>query len=1259
MKIGIDIQALQTRNSRDRGIGRYTKSVIETLLDKQTSHNYQLFANGMLPAPDLDKNRFLYSNINYPYLGSCYLNDLLMKTTLTSADIDAVLIPSPMEDLDATIADYQNYHKNFFVICYDLIPLIFADRYLNDPNMRSLYMKRLNNIKNADFIFAISESTRQDVIKYLNIPADRVLNVSGGVADFFYPIPFSERQSWLQKFAQKFRINKKFILYTGGEDWRKNIEGLLKAFAKLPKNIQEHYQIVIACKVTEFFAQEITNLATKIGITQSLILTNYVTDEELRALYSTCSLFVFPSFYEGFGLPLLEAISCGAPAISSNSSSLPEILGCNEQLFDAHSVEDMARLMSKVLADEHLRQTLSEKALKQANTFTWDSVAQKMSDVFKEQQPLKKSTILFNRIKNNNHPQIAVFSPLSPLKSGISNYTEDLIPCLSQYFNLNLVHDDNYLPNVSLDNKLIPSDRFENHLKVNEYEGIIYQIGNSSYHCYMYSHLMRYSGITVLHDYYLGGLINYLDNYCPELEITLEKELEHSYGKKKAKDILVKLQKGLLNIHEKLPEAGIYLNRRIFTRSLGVILHNKSAYQRATNDFSNDNSNIVHIPLVVPPIAQQKNKIEDIRFESDIPTDSFVISTLGFISSTKRPLSILQAFKKYLSHNPSAYLIFVGGTDYLGSIDIEAEIKKLGLENRVKVTNYVSMSDFYRYIEISDICLNLRFPSNGESSASLLRILSFGKPTIVTDIDSFSDFSDDIVFKIPQPNKSDEVEEIYKALINLTENLEYRSFLSQNARKYVEEEHSPERCARLYVEFFEQVQCSSEAKVKMLADYVGRETAKVGVADTQQVFGLFSKEIGSIKDVPLPDNASNLSIIQPKAIAKTIVSFNDFLHECRSNCLQKLPAAKKILSIGCAGTWYFEWFHKFYPYSIEEHTGIDLNPRPDDLPNNVIWIQNDGSDLSGLPSESFDLIFAGQFIEHISWKAQAVFLAEVNRVLKPNGIFVLDSPNYEISNRYGWRQPEHIHELTFPQICKFLELSSFDIQDTYGLVPKKLFGTSPQVVGKCLENAFQDNFYQEDIINAIKEEANDCFVWWITAQKNNRTIEQKLLESQIQEAYCENQKNRYNIVFHQIGNLIEENNEHFIQVEPSEAPGCALFGPYDFYLEGSYVIEYYMFLHNPRQSNKILSSKIAIVDVATDAGEKVLVKKEIKGSDLSNSSKIKLQFSLKKSSFLEFRVHYLGGLTLKIGVQPKIKYHLSEKSCARKLLNFIYAKVCS
>ncbi|MEH1781096.1 MAG: glycosyltransferase [Nostoc sp.] len=1239
MKIAIDLQALQTNNSRNRGIGRYTQSVIEALFSQQNTLSYQLYTNSNLPAPELDDNYFQYNSVDYPYIGSCDINELLLKTVLMAADIDVIFIPSPMEGLECTIPNYSDFPKKVFVICYDLIPLIFSDRYLNELNMRSLYMKRLKNIQNADFIFAISEATRQDVIKYLDISPERVLNVSGGVSAFFTPIHVHEHQAWLETFAKKFGIYKKFILYTGGEDWRKNIEGLVTAFSTLPKNLQECYQLVVACKVSEHFSKEITSLASKLGINKSIILTNYVTDEELRALYSTCSLFVFPSFYEGFGLPLLEAISCGAPAIASNSSSLPEILGSDELLFDPYSPSDMARIMQKVLSDENLRKKISEDALQQSAKFSWQSVAQNMLDVFQDHQLLKQVSISVNQ-----KPQIAFFSPFPPAKSGIADYSGDLLPSLGQHINLDLYHDDSYLPDISISNNFFSHSKFEERFRHQGYEGIIYQIGNSSYHSYMYSQLMRYSGISVLHDYYLGGLINYMEARCPELGIKFSKELEHNYGKDRAVEILQLLKRGELNIHEKLSQADIYINRRIFTRSLGVILHSKWAYNCAIKEFTNDNDCIVHIPQSVPKFTFGKKSVKDERQKLDIPNDRIIISTFGFISSTKRPVEILYAFKKYLVTQPNAYLVFVGGTDYLGTINIEDEIRKLSLQGQVKVTGYVNMTDFYRYIEVSDICLNLRFPFNGESSASLLRILSVGKPTIVTDIGSFSDFPNDVVFKIPHPGQSDEVEEILKSLILLTQNSDYRKSLSENAYKYIDREHSPDKCANLYADLIQQILSSPQAKSKKLADYVGRELAKVVPNTSEKVLTTFARAIDNLykqeQQVVEVLNLNKTATQMQTCVRKKLnFNFNDFLHERRSICLAKIPQAKEILSIGCAGNWYFEWFDKFYPYSIENHTGIDLNPKPLDLPKNVTWIQHDGDNLSLIESQIFDLVFAGQFIEHISWESQVTFLLEVNRVLKSNGIFVLDSPNYTVTNRYGWKQPEHIHELSFQQACELLRIAGFEIKDSYGLISKDLLGIPPNLFGRYIEPCLDINLYQEDIESAINQDPQNCFVWWITSQKFQEIdLADRTLIQRMQEFYLENQKIKNEVIFHGIGSIIEIEKEYFVFVNPDDGEGFAIFGPYDSYHKGKYLVEFEIFASD--YDNEIYKNNLDLVvataDVSTNSGTLIIAKKEVTLRDILKKEKTKLEFIIDTPSILEFRVFSLGVYPVLVGIKPKV-----------------------
>lgn len=836
MKIGIDIQALQSSDYRNRGVGRYIRSVLEALFSNHPEHSYHLYANSTLPEPELDGSRFLYKYIEYPYPGSCLINELLMKATLISAEIDAVLIPFQMGGSEFIIPDFTAYFpKKVFVIVYDLIPQLFPEKYLGDPNIRSIYMRRIENKINADFLFAISESSRQDCIKHLNISPEKIINISGGVSSFFTPVQPSENPAWLKIFLEKFAISKKFILYTGGQDWRKNIEGLIQAFAKLPNSLQETYQLVIACNVSQSYVHHLHNLALELGMNQSLVLTKYVSDEELRALYSNCSLFVFPSIYEGFGLPLLEAISCGAPAIASDISSLPEIVDPATELFDPYSPDDIARAMQKVLFDENLRKKLSHNAPYQATKFSWTFVANKMSDIFSKHQPINRVTISLSRVETAKpKTQVAFFSPFRPAASGISDYSGDILPFLAQYFEIDLYHDQ-YIPDARLSNKFFPCIEFEERIKVQDYDAIIYQMGNSHFHCYMYSHLMKYTGITILHDYHMGDMIHEMTSHRPELGFTLLSELEHSYGRERAIEIITMFQTGKLHLAD-FSSAGIHINRRIFTRSLGVALKSQWACNDAIKKFGRDNDCIFYTPTLAPQDFHTDLKTSQVRQKLNISDDSLLICAFGFIHPHKRVLESLQAFHKYtIEKNNSACFIFVGE----GISVIQDTITKLNLEGKVKVTGHVSMEEFYEYIAASDICINLRFPCTGGISGSLLRILSVGKPTLVTKTRAYTDFPDDVVVKIPEPDMCDEVEEIYQALILLTDNPDYRYSLSRNAAAYVASEHSPERCARLYIEFIEQVSRSPQAKRKLLANYIGRGVADLEISDLDSILTSF------------------------------------------------------------------------------------------------------------------------------------------------------------------------------------------------------------------------------------------------------------------------------------------------------------------------------------------------------------------------------------------------------------------------------------
>jgi glycosyltransferase involved in cell wall biosynthesis len=379
IRIAIDIQARQTEDSKDRGRGQYLLHLVPKILQLDESNEYILVVNANLPLPDMvgwPRHRLL--KLRGPF-GRHKFSQTLALASLLSNSVDVFHIGSPLEEGAAIIPQFGRFRPcNVVCTLYDLIPHLFYEHYLEDnDSFRSIYEYRLNNIKNADLIFAISEHTRIDAIKYLRLPSERVMNVGTGVDPFFRSF-FVDKRKWERALREKFGIDKKFLFYTGGTDWRKNTEGLIEAFARLPPMVRSEYLLVITCSLSDRELRRYQEVAAKSRVEKAVILTNFVLKEELAALYTLCTVFVFPSLYEGFGLPIAEAMCCGAPVIAGNSSSLPEVVGESGVLVDAASAEELSGAMLKLLTDEKLRLEMSERSQKRALHFSWENVARKI-----------------------------------------------------------------------------------------------------------------------------------------------------------------------------------------------------------------------------------------------------------------------------------------------------------------------------------------------------------------------------------------------------------------------------------------------------------------------------------------------------------------------------------------------------------------------------------------------------------------------------------------------------------------------------------------------------------------------------------------------------------------------------------------------------------------------------------------------------------------------------------------------------------------
>ncbi|MFQ5885702.1 MAG: glycosyltransferase family 4 protein [Anaerolineae bacterium] len=268
------------------------------------------------------------------------------------------------------------------VTIHDLIPLILP-AYRGSILVR--FYTRLVSLgaKRAAAIITDSHSSKRDIINLLKIPGERIHTISLAADDRFKPGVKTE----LDRVRRKYSLPQEFILYLGGFDQRKNLKTLFKGFRGLKERLGDKYPLVIAgtlpSKDTAFFPHP-RRLAEEAGVSEGVRFIGWVAEEEKPALYSLATLFLYPSLYEGFGLPPLEALACGTPVIASNAASLPEVVGDGGVLVDPRDPAAWAEAMVALLTSPQKRDELSAKAVEQAQKFSWQRTARETLEVYQQ-----------------------------------------------------------------------------------------------------------------------------------------------------------------------------------------------------------------------------------------------------------------------------------------------------------------------------------------------------------------------------------------------------------------------------------------------------------------------------------------------------------------------------------------------------------------------------------------------------------------------------------------------------------------------------------------------------------------------------------------------------------------------------------------------------------------------------------------------------------------------------------------------------------
>ena len=373
MRIGIDYTSAARQSA---GIGRFTRELIRAALALDEDNDYRLLVAGRQPV----------AQAHLPRASRGYR---LVQTPISERNLvrlwHRLQIPLPVE---VFLGRVDIFHSPDFV----LPPVARAVKVLTihdlsflrvpecaDPRLR-WYLGQVvpRSVRRADFLLADSESTRRDLVELLGVPPDRVQVIYGGVDAMFAPVGDAEA---LRRAREKYAHGRPFILAVGTLEPRKNYPTLIRAFARARQAARLPHALVIVGRKGWVY-EPIFAAVDDLGLHDEVIFPGFVPDEELPALYNAADVLVTPSFYEGFGLPALEAMACGTPVIVSDVSSLPEVVGEAGVRIDPRDEAGLAEAIVRVVGDSALRAGLREAGLRRAREFTWDRAARELLGVY-------------------------------------------------------------------------------------------------------------------------------------------------------------------------------------------------------------------------------------------------------------------------------------------------------------------------------------------------------------------------------------------------------------------------------------------------------------------------------------------------------------------------------------------------------------------------------------------------------------------------------------------------------------------------------------------------------------------------------------------------------------------------------------------------------------------------------------------------------------------------------------------------------------
>lgn len=379
MKIAVDLRSLSS-GGRSGGVEEYIWNILGNLLEIDNRNTYLLFKSGarsnnqlesvvprVSPSKDIALKNFKFSNRLLNVSLKLFREPLLDSVC---GKVDAFFMPNiNLGPVSKKCKKIITFHD----LSYEIYPEYFSLK-------RRLWHKFINPKQQAEEaykIIAVSEATKNDLLQLYNVPPEKIKVIYSGVNSQFYPIGWNDVR--LARIKKKYNLPDKFILYFGVIEPRKNISGLIKAFELARDAGLNDFKLVIAGS-RGWLYEEIIQTARESRYAKDIVFTGFIDSEDKIFVYNSAHLFIYPSFYEGFGFPPLEAMACGIPTITSNVSSLPEVVDNAAVMIDPYKVDELAEAIQLCAINKELRVQLVDKGLKQARKFNWENAAKETLD---------------------------------------------------------------------------------------------------------------------------------------------------------------------------------------------------------------------------------------------------------------------------------------------------------------------------------------------------------------------------------------------------------------------------------------------------------------------------------------------------------------------------------------------------------------------------------------------------------------------------------------------------------------------------------------------------------------------------------------------------------------------------------------------------------------------------------------------------------------------------------------------------------------